>query len=582
VGEIKDLNDGAGPAPSSPRSAPAIPANPPSPSLWNQLDVAKVAPTSMPLSWAAYESADAVVATSEALAQADPRARAALVEWVQSGGRLVLLIDPAGSAWRTLFPPSADFVAVEDQRKVEAAPSFQSLVLGKDASPVPISAKARPMHLTPTGEALGWKLGWEIVSGGAPAAGLKASGPLGLGMLTLISIDPQFLPPTVSDAATRRIWRDVLEQALAPHAQRLRQSNGTYYGFQQDDPETTGAINQTLDHLATVPPLGIGVFIAISACMLLLAIMIGPVDAIVLKRLHLSQRSWLTALCWIGLACIVAYFAPMALRSGATTLTRCVESDGICDADGLPIHSAQTGITAVFGGRPLSVQLDGTPAGSWFRGVSSLSSYGESTRLFSPLTLPILTQEDGLRGTPATPFTVPQWTFRAMMEQSPLRPGKASQIGALAHEEDGNWDVTILNVPKSAVISAAFLRARGKWCPIAFRQNETAAPDERHGSATTPKENILSIPHDRSQATSEPNQYVPPFDVRPFALSAPTLSLPGARERSDAINAMLAGGHWACICLRIDNLPPDLTPSPIKNLETSRTAVMRILIPVQK
>src|SRR6185295_9867989 len=213
----------------------------------------------------------------------------------------------------------------------------------------------RLIRLTELGKQQGWTIAWDASVDGTPAegVGLRATGPVGLGMVSIVGIEPQSLPAATSAPVTRALWRNAVEGIKSGHLQHVTTTatNQNYwiYGYEHDE-QTGGAVRAALDNAAAVPPLGAGVFLAIAASMLLLMLLLGPVDATLLKKYRQSQRSWLTALGWIGLASLAAYLAPRAMRSGQTVIRRLTSTDVICDRDGIPRRACASAVTGIFGG----------------------------------------------------------------------------------------------------------------------------------------------------------------------------------------------------------------------------------------
>jgi hypothetical protein len=133
--------------------------------LWDSVDAVQLAPESMFLCWPSYESTDLVIASADALTAADPRALNALRTWTQSGGRLLIVADNAGSLWQSLWTDSTPMaLSVSDLRSVRPAESLLTL-LGTDPT-VQASAEVRfsgrLTQLTPWGIQHGWTASLEV------------------------------------------------------------------------------------------------------------------------------------------------------------------------------------------------------------------------------------------------------------------------------------------------------------------------------------------------------------------------------------------------------------------------------------
>src|SRR5690606_829547 len=154
-----------------------------------------------PLPWVGYEGVQGLVVTAlssgAAARSAVPRALEAVQTWVRSGGRLVVLADGPGDAWRQWLPdeargmvsldapgdgplPPAVAAAVRRAAQITATrltadPENDSLRI--DVPPPAERATQRVIRLTEAGREAGWTLRW--VSDGAEDVdrGLIAEGP---------------------------------------------------------------------------------------------------------------------------------------------------------------------------------------------------------------------------------------------------------------------------------------------------------------------------------------------------------------------------------------------------------------------
>lgn len=536
---------------------------------WTQINPAPTAPENLPMNWMAYEGFDLVVGRADELAKADPRARAALMTWVQAGGRLLVEIDQAGNTWRQFLGdgPDSNAVDISPQTLLQPGAALGKLLEltpeGADQAPPP-AFKGRPITISTAGAANGWRLDWEVIPPtGTIPTGLLATGPVGAGMVTLLGIDPQRMPPTLSVSHTRSLWRSLLMPLLPARvtaALAEKANNYDYYDWGSGgDQDASTAIRTALDRVSSVPPLGQGVFILIAASMLALVLMIGPIDAIVLKRYHLSQRSWLTALTWIAIASAIGYFAPSAMRSGTTYFSRFSSIDTICDAQGNAAQSWQTSVTGIFGGRPTSIELSPDQHGRWWRGVSPLNWYADGSRAFSPLTLPIRAdpQDPLLRQAAPEEIALGQWTFRTLLDQAPGRTDPIDQVTAQIEEHDGDWRIVFNNLPKGARVTRVRQKGlgtdlnpqtdeRGRWFCLIVRPFTSDA--EQPVGPTTPPD--------------------------------PDCLLPLVRDRLAALEARASTPHWALFILEVTGLDSDLELSGEENIEVTRSAVIRLLVPV--
>jgi len=527
--------------PSEGSAQPAIPAPTP---LWDSFSKTTIEPDRLPTGWMSYEGIDVLVASADALAAAPPRAIAAIRDWVDAGGRLFLQTGGAGAAWRRFLPdgPAGDLVALRDTRRVRAGEPVRAL--GGDGE-----FSARTIAATELGIASGWTTRWAVE--GDDLSGLIASGPVGLGMVTLIDADPARMAATLDAVKTRRLWRDALESAAPARVRGLAADPNPWHGDGSGaDPEASRALAAALDGVSDVPPLGWGVFAAIAASMLALVVMLGPVDGLLLRRRGLGRRSWATALLWIGLAAAAGYAVPALMRSGVTSLHRFAVVDTVCDADGRPTRVWSTGITGLFAGRAMGVALEGFGPGSWLRGVSSAPWYDSTRASFAPVTTPWRTADasPSRRTLLPEPIAVGQWTFRTFLEQTPGRDARPGDIGAMVEREGDGFSVTLLGMPEAAVISTARLFTKGaSWeLPLAT------------ATRTGPRWTFVASP-------------IVPAD----RLAGP---LPVVRDRTETIDAMITAG-WSLVEVEVEGLGPEVGAPEVPRLDSKRRCVLRLVTP---
>ncbi len=556
------------------------------PLVWAEMLPATIAPNMLPMSWGVYESLDMVVCNAADLARSSARARAALATWVRSGGRLVVRVDVVGPAWPAFL--------TTDSPQPPVTGSLQQLFEPGDALRQALGEwggtafQARALELTEVGRARGWTTLYPAAAaeGGATGA-LVAHGPLGLGIVTLVGFDPQHTAQLIPDEAVKDVWRTVMRPSLPPHA-LLAGWSRQHYGGAGVDWETAGAVNSALDDLTSVPPVGVSVFLAIVLCMLGLTIMVGPFDAFVLRRRKLSQHSWLTALLWIGIASVAAALAPRVMRTGETVMGRLVAADRLCDEAGVPTHSAHLGLTGVFAGRSLRVAFANPAPGAWVRGVSATEhSWGSHNPVSIlpdlPLALAGEAAHDDLRSMAAGPVSVPQWSYRALADAAPLGAARGTEIGAAVSREKDAWRVTLTNVPPDATVEELVLRTGGEWHLL---QGGAGAPtlngrDRTYLTSGGP----VSVSGQEDSRTPAPVRRWLRRDPRQnevyYSPTGTTASLPGVREREQAIETLIGSGRYACVYAKLRAVPLDLQTAGIADHRLQKTDYLRLLTPLK-
>lgn len=381
----------------------------------------------VPVAASALSSLAALVVSAQA--DLDPRAMAAIREWVLGGGRLLVIADGPGDGWRRWFPPgpSGDMVALGDSR-VTPTPADLVRAAGRplplprsgtgptrrpDGTFVPsetrepevgvptASVVARPVRLTPRGLAEGWATAWATEGPGlrgdeATSPALLAWGPVGFGMVAVLGVEPRRTNAAGSDPAADRVWDNALRPLLADARPvgRTRDNQPAYYSEwyigSGESRATAASIESALNLLGDEPPVDHVVALAVTISMGVLVLAVGPLDYFLLgaRRRH---RSWLTSLGWVALASVGAFAGPAMLRGGESRVQRLslidllepVPEPALAGADALSpppltfdssllvVWAGRTGRASVLGasGDPTAL---GPSDGAHWRGASSV------------------------------------------------------------------------------------------------------------------------------------------------------------------------------------------------------------------
>jgi hypothetical protein len=541
---------------------------------------APLLPDRLPGSWAAYDAVSVLAVKGETAAAVDPRALREVHRWVESGGRLVIDASNAGDEWRLWFPQDVDHwgqtplpVELSEVRQgalpdglvggagrtVSGEEGELSPGAGAAVVEVAESMPLREVSLTDLGRRAAWRVRWLV----GEEAGLVAEGPVGLGLVTVIGFEPRRVGRTVSAGATAAVWGELLEADLARWREAATMPAGWYGSPMPLDQYAQDAV---IEHLADVPTVGGGVFWMFVAGMALLGILLGPFDAVVLKRMRLSHRSWLTALAWIGLASAVAMVGPGYLRSGDTTVNRVATIDAVLDGQGWATAAWRSGRTGVFAERSGTMRIHDASVGperpgSWWRGVSQAGYFGQQAAVGSPLT----TVQAGSNA--PEPLPVGIWTFRTFADHGPASlPFTASVRGS---GED--LEIRLGGLPPGAHVQRANLRTADGWMVLSVEASE--------GS-------VLLRPAGRGASDWEPpadtrgtNIYWPGRAGHTFAPWSAS-ALRGPDRRTAAIDGYVSSGRWVALHAVVKGLEPDVRIDwdSVHRQDT----VVRILLPLEE
>jgi hypothetical protein len=561
---------------------------------WSQLAAAPIEPDALPTAPFGYSAAEALVLRADALALADARAIDAIREWTLSGGRLVVLADDAG-AWRSLLPPSPDLLSLAPTAELATpseisdllarsgrtisnnspaagsnsieprwnswvlrdAPANISLSDSPESFAAKSSIKARLISLSPDAQRLGWSILWST----SPNQGLIAHGPVGLGWLTVLGVDPEQPLAGLDNAGVRRLWHAALSPSLAHYLNRPL----------SDRPHSDDAVSKSINASISVPQLGDWIFHSILIGTAVLAVLVGPVDWFLCRRRGAPSSRWLLPLAWIGLASIIGAVIPPTLRAGPSLIDRAllldiVQSDPSLNAQA---RAWQTGVTGVFANRRLQISPDPSATAAWWYGTAAspsddMPSFGTPERFtpaFEPLLIPQPSTPTGRLSVPL-PTNHAIWTYRNLIDA-----GHATSTvrARLKSSPSGDPQIELVNVPKDAVIENATLIRLSGATPITFSQPEGATA-RRIGRPDTSAPAI-------DQRT--------PIDV--WVAGGPMGLLPASAGRTSTLADLVRSGRWAVLILPVRaDLPgtAQFVPPSLPDASRSTSTTIRIALPI--
>ncbi|MFN8818313.1 MAG: hypothetical protein ACK5ZV_16455 [bacterium] len=508
---------------------------------------ARLAAADFPTTPQAYDGVDVLVVSGEDALSLEPRQVSAVREWVLSGGRLVVVQGVPGSGWRRWLPPgpagevitldqplpgavpaalakaltaehtappaakrSDDTADAEEPERLTAAKALASLARAVPVSQVP----QRRITLTPVGVARGWRAHW----GEAADQAVSATGPVGLGMVTVLGLNPARAAQMINDAAIARAWVETLRtlpvrwEIAAPTNNDVAANWGNWYWR----PSVRGtAVGRALAAMAEAPPVTHTMALAIGGVLVLLALLLGPVDLLVLGRLRLRHRSWITASAYITIASTVAWWLPQVLRSGRTTFAAVQVIDAVPQVIGLAPSSAGAAsgeawaaawpelayvseVGTAFAAERLSPALRPIAAGAFVQGTSYAQPdpWGNA-RLLADLRMlstpaPLGSSPDAWGGLTASaenppPACVPiggrlsmgMWTVRSFLQRA--RIADAPRVAFTPPDAQGVVSLRIEGLPAGAMLTAGSVGAGGRWGLLDLPQSQTgtdAAPTD--------------------------------------------------------------------------------------------------------
>lgn len=239
-----------------------------------------------------YDSVTCLVLIGPSLTQMTADQQNAIVTWLKLGGRLI-------------YWPGNDPLP-KDSPLIRALPCAVGEPEAKGLSPNALKkiglsdrfANLSVRQLSPTGR--GWTMPFFPYDSGLHSV----MGWVGAGKVVVLPSDPSVLQ---FDQGPNAFWNRYLDPMF--------EGDDVVRRYTYQDPASEAA-KSSLDLIGEIPGTGSFGFGYIALMLSLLALVVGPVDYFVLKRLGKPAWTWATTLGWIVLVTSGALFAGHMLRSG--------------------------------------------------------------------------------------------------------------------------------------------------------------------------------------------------------------------------------------------------------------------------
>lgn len=393
----------------------------------------------LPRQWMGYDDFAAVV-IDLAANPLDQGVEFAIAQWTRGGGHLVLIADGPGAElefWLRRLgiqdPPVR--LGPPTRGTLSRDPTYTGTLPARWNSDAPF----RQLTLTPSGEADGWSATFLTQS-----SELIATGPVGLGMLTVCSIHPARMPDSPAPEDAAQLWSWITTGWTGVEIFDEEGEDNRWFDMTQMYGVGNDELRQAADETIGAPRISDVPFFVLAAASLVLALLVGPVDMFALKRLGRSSQSWITALIWIGIAGAVGLIVPSLTRSSESVFGRVTVVDAVCD----PASSEAwaSGIAGFFTGTRGRVELDyqaaqsnAAPAGPIAtRGYSAIVDHFYS-RSAGTNELDLVAAPQGVLS-PSIPSAT--WSARFLHEEAPIQPriiaqrdGDAVRISGIEHAD---------------------------------------------------------------------------------------------------------------------------------------------------
>lgn len=390
-------------------------------------------PRMVPWDWTGFASLDVLVLYDPDWTLLRPQQMQAISEWVSNGGTLLVILG------RHPLPddnPLARMIPFDrgEPRQVEV--SSETLARWGLEATESETVTAWPLFSKPGSSLL------EATKAGE-AGYVYGLGCSGFGRVAVLAFDPAELSQTHM-ARTANFWAAHIGLCLGdkPDSRGRRKSqvlggaelaNGrgraiTVASDVEEESQQSGgndnryrismaqrASNQVMEHLyqlVEMRPLSIWwVILTLTA----LALVLGPLDYMVLKRLDRLPYTWLTSTGWIVLFTVGAYYGVQALRGGRMQLRAVSVLDGIANSD----CAWATYYTGLYSPRSADYQLERFgEQQQWWSGVAPSQEEMWSHQQGSAMRQIRCVQEDGANLPISVPVNI--WTVQSLLTESRL------------------------------------------------------------------------------------------------------------------------------------------------------------------
>lgn len=480
---------------------------------------------SLPADWTAYAALDLLVLYDLDWTKLTPHQARAIVQWVTNGGKLLVVL---GS--RPLPPahPIARLLPFEigPMQEVELPASLLRRQWGAEGWK---TTKLACWSLAGVRQARGWQVGPD----GVPAP-LQAHGPAGFGRVGLVACDPS----AIGGRQQRNLapfWIDQMKPLL--DVRQIRRTNSpreSDQDYQYRLERATTAATAVLDHLYRMEelrPIHIGWVVLVLAA---LAVLIGPVDYLVLRRLDRLPATWITASLYIALFSVGAYYGVAYVRAGKLSARVVSVVDGIDGTAG----GWWTRYVGIYSPHSDAYELSGLDRSQWWAAVAATEGdhiYRYRSKIGSS-SLYCLQHVDGGNVPISVPINI--WTMQCLLGEA---PAAKVPLAATVRRDGAQWLVNVQNLSERPI--------SGGYVLVSPSQRVTfgPVPAGQRGEFRRPQEPWRGWPED-----AQPREGRRAQDAEGALHTA--LVSQGVRRRTQGILKYLADGAMV-VCAVFDGPP---------------------------
>ena len=512
----------------------------------------------VPWDWTGFTSLDVLVLYDPDWTLLRPEQMEAVVEWVQNGGTLFVIL---GRHFLPQDCPIAQMLPfdVGEPRQVEiAAETFSGWGLDPNA---PETVTLWPLFARPTASV--------IDSTKAGAGGyVHAQAHVGFGRVTALAFDPaeldqKHLARTANfwvahvglclggelNAQDGRLGRSTFAHGrtidVAPseeeEEQRRSDRNRNHYRISTAQ-RSSNQVMEYLYNLAEMRPLSIWwVILTLTG----LAVILGPLDYLVLKRFDKLPYTWLTSTGWIIIFTVGAYYGVQALRGGSMQLRAVTVLDGIANSD----CAWGTYYTGLYSPRSADYQLEGLNDRQWWSGIAPTQEEMWSYQRTPAMRQIHCLQEDGANLPVSVPINI--WTVQSLLTEARL---ERMPLMATVERVGDRCIVEITNTSDDVIRGGAVLLANGY---VDF-QMVSARSTQRFEVPIRPFNPWQTNVHYNPADDPQPRPQYPARFTQVTSVASDAFLAQGCFERALAMHSYLDHGA-ALVCVEFEDAAPPVS-----------------------
>ena len=399
-------------------------------------------PSQLPWDWTGYNALDVLVLYDADLSQCNTSQLNAIKEWIGNGGKLLMIFSSH---------------PLSQENPLASCLPFEILSSGQHTISPAIANRVN-LKLGISEEVIAWPIRMndsklcDFANIGRDTA-VWGVGYYGFGRIGVLSFDPATLK-NVNAQQSSEFWIHLLSDVLVdsaiegyqselPEEKKRNRYNSSYrYDLQRIQATSVrdiipametkeddnygmysrsygigleqAASNTVLEYLYNIPqmrPLSIWWVILL---LVLLAVLLGPVDYLVLKKFDRQPLTWLTCSFWIVVFTVGAYYGVQALRSGELQYRSVAVIDSIAAED----STWSATHAAMFAPKSNRYQLEGLGDKQWWSAISAereeIHSFGAGRNATRNV---FCMQYDGANIPYALPVNI--WTMQCLLCEEP-------------------------------------------------------------------------------------------------------------------------------------------------------------------